>query len=243
MKKDLKSLERESSISVNNLELIDLALRYKENLILTDFHIGYEESLNKQGILVPRFQLEETLKRLERIFSKARVNRIIINGDLKHEFGEISRQEWRDTLKLLDFLSENCNEIILIKGNHDTILDTIAEKRSIKIVDKFVIGDILIIHGDKLVDIDKSIKTIIIGHEHPAISLKESRVEKYKCFLLGKYKDRVLIVQPSFNPVLEGTDIRKEHLLSPYLQQDLSNFEVFIVGDKMYNFGKARDLP
>ena len=230
-------------MKIDNIEIIDLALKYNDNLIFSDFHMGYEEYLNKQGILAPRFQLEETLKRLKNILSKIKINRIIINGDLKHEFGKISRQEWKDTLKLLDFLSENCNEIILIKGNHDTILDIIAEKRSIKIFNSFKIDDILIIHGDKLVNIDKNIKKIIIGHEHPAISLKELRVEKYKCFLVGKYKGKTLIVQPSFNLVLEGTDIRKEHLLSPYLQQDLGNFEVFIVGDKIYHFGKVKDVP
>ena len=242
MKRDLENSANRELYIANDIEIIDLALRYKDNLIFSDFHMGYEEYLNKQGILAPRFQLEETLKRLKNIFSKAEINRIIINGDLKHEFGTISRQEWNDTLKLLDFLSENCNEIVLIKGNHDTILDIIAEKRNIKIVNRFKIDDILIIHGDKLVDIDKDVKKIIIGHEHPAIYLKELRVEKYKCFLAGKYNGKTLIVQPSFNLVLEGTDIRKEHLLSPYLQQDLGNFKVFVVGDKVYDFGKLKEI-
>lgn len=226
-------------LKIGDIEIIDLALKYKDNLILADFHMGYEESLNKQGVLVPRFQLEETLKRLERIFSKVKVNKIIINGDLKHEFGEISRQEWRDTLRLLDFLSSKCNEIVLIKGNHDKILGIIAEKRNIKVVDYVVLDDIIVLHGDKLVEIDKNIKTIIIGHEHPAISLKELRVEKYKCFLVGRYKDKVLIAQPSFNLVLEGTDIQKERLLSPFLK-DIDNFNVFVVGDKVYDFGKIK---
>jgi len=104
-------------------------------------------------------------------------------------------------------------------------------------------------HGDKfnktVEDIikNKKIKTIIIGHEHPAVSLKEgSRTETFKCFLKGKFKGKELIVQPSFNLVTEGTDILKESLLSPFLKQNLKNFNVYIVADKVYDFGKVSSL-
>ena len=90
----------------DNLEIIDLALYLKKEkaLIISDMHIGYEESLNKQGILIPKFQFKETLERLTKIFSKVNPKIIILNGDFKHEFGTISDSEWKDTLKILDFL-------------------------------------------------------------------------------------------------------------------------------------------
>jgi len=47
---------------------------------------------------------------------------------------------------------------------------------------------------------------------------------------------------PSFNLVSEGTDILKEKLLSPFLHQNINNFDVYVVEDKVYNFGKVRDL-
>jgi len=225
-----------------NIEIKDLALHLKEEniLIIADTHVGYEESLNKQGILIPRFQFQEIIKRLKPILNQ--YNKIIINGDIKHEFGTISDQEWRHTLQLIDLLSEHCKELILIKGNHDTILGPIAKKRNIKIVDEYKVNDILITHGDKLKDL-KEIKTIIIAHEHPAISIKEgARTELFKCFLKGKYKKATLIVQPSYNLVTEGTDIIKEKVLSPFLKQDLSDFDVFVVADKVYEFGKLKKL-
>ena len=37
----------------------DLSLVYKDHLIISDLHIGFEEAMNKQGILIPRFQFEE----------------------------------------------------------------------------------------------------------------------------------------------------------------------------------------
>lgn len=235
----------------NNIEIVDLGLLIDKTLVICDTHIGFEEDLNKQGILVPRFQFNEIIKRLQKILKKKKINKIIINGDVKHEFGTISDQEWRHTLKLLDFLSKY-GKVILIKGNHDTILGPIAKKRNVEIKDYLFLRknkkNILIIHGDKLdKNISKLIKKtnmIIIGHEHPAVSLKEgSRVELYKCFLKGKFKGKTLIVQPSFNLVTEGTDIIKEQLLSPFLQQNLNNFNIYIVEDKVYDFGKLKNLP
>lgn len=259
------------------MEIVDLALYVDNILIIADVHLGYEEALNKQGVLIPRFQFKEVIKRLEKIFSilkQKKVDKVIINGDVKHEFGTISEQEWRHTLQLLDFLAKHCNEVILIKGNHDKILGPIAKKRNVKVVDYYIIKNkksieslkksnnkksglsvllkkghknqkILVIHGDKLPDskLLGDIDAIVIGHEHPAVSISDfPRVELVKCFLKGKYKRKDLIVLPSFNLVSEGTDILKERLLSPFLKQRLDEFEVIVIADKAYNFGKVKDL-
>src|SRR3989338_835804 len=249
------------------IKIVDLALSAGNNLILADTHIGYEEALNKQGVLVPRFQFKEIIQRLEKIIKNKKFDKIIINGDIKHEFGTISEQEWRHTLRLLDFLKQHCSEIVLIKGNHDTILGPIANKRDVKVVDYYIINNgknkysknplkkikdkknILVVHGDKIddkilkINNKNKIKTIIIGHEHPAVTLKEGpRAELYKAFLKGKWKKYDLIVQPSFNLVTEGTDVIKERLLSPFLKHDLRNFSAYIVADKVYGFGKLRNL-
>ncbi len=283
---------------LDNIVLIDLAIYTNNTLILTDFHIGYEESLNKKGIMVPRFQFPEILKRLDSIFKKLankKIEKVIVNGDLKHEFGTISGQEWRHTLRLLDYLGQHCNDIILIKGNHDRILGPIAKKKDVKILDYFIIetekntmgensingnqskkinkknndkikkikanilqslkktnpakktikNKILVIHGDKIPpkSLLEGVSTIIIGHEHPAVSIKEGpRAELFKAYLIGKWKGKNLIVQPSFKLVNEGTDVLKEELLSPFLKQNLGNFDVVVVGDKLYRFGKIKDL-
>lgn len=219
----------------------NLLLELKDTLIIADLHIGIEEALAKQGTLIPKFHFKDTIKQLEKNLKK--VKTIIINGDLKHEFGRISDQEWRETLKVLDLLSRYCEKIILIKGNHDTILGPIAKKRKLEVVDHYKIGDIYICHGNHIPKDFKGAKTIIIAHEHPAITLREkTKVEKYKCFLKGKYKRKVLIVQPSFNPLIEGIDILKGRLLSPFLKQSLSNFDVLIAADKIYDFGKVKNL-
>jgi|TARA_B100001964_G_scaffold203271_1_gene232169 hypothetical protein len=226
-----------------NIEMLGLGMKVYDTLVLSDLHIGYEEALNKGGVMIPRFQFDEIMKELEDLVKKAgNLRRIVINGDLKHEFGTISNQEWRHTLKVLDFLSSQA-EVILVQGNHDTILGPIAQKREILVVDHFIDRDVMYVHGNKIVDIPDEVNTLVIGHEHPAVRIGDnSRSELFKCYLVGKYKDKKLIVLPSFHFVTEGHDMLKEKVLSPYLKQDISDFKVIVVGDEMMNFGELSSL-
>src|SRR3989344_1097798 len=223
--------------------MVDTALWFEleKVLVINDLHIGYEEVLHRKGILVPRFQLEQIMKKLKIIIEKTKPVKIIINGDLKHEFGKVLRQEWKEVLEFLDFLLQNISEVIIIKGNHDPIIQPIADKKGIAVVNQYQVGETLIVHGDELVE--TTAKRIVIGHEHPAITIREgSKWEKYKCFLKGTWKKKELIAVPSFNPLLEGSDILKEKSLSPFLK-DISTFSVYVVSKgEAFGFGKVKEM-
>ncbi|MFH0831972.1 MAG: metallophosphoesterase [archaeon] len=227
------------------IEMIGKALWLPKQkvLIIADLHVGYEEALNKQGILIPRQQFSVMKEEIEGLIEATTPKVIVVNGDLKHEFGGISRQEWQDTSKILDLMLKK-SKVLLIKGNHDKILEPIARKKGLGIKDYACFGPVCIIHGDKI-RIEKEVndaKMLIIGHEHPAISLHEgTKSEVYKCFLSGKWKNKKIIAAPSFMPSVEGSNIRNEKPLSPYLA-DIRNFEIFILGDRIYKFGKLKDL-
>lgn len=194
---------------------------YKNNeqneniLVFSDFHIGYEEHIVSEGIF-PNIQLKEIIKDLKGIFDnlkkqKVKLTKIIILGDLKHEFGGISDTEWRDTLRVLDFLEQHCKDIILIKGNHDTILGPIARKRNIIVKPYYKYKDVLFMHGHKEYKraLAKDYSIILLGHLHPAISLKDKyKKEKYKCFLTGKWKKKQVYVLPSFSNISFGYDLK-----------------------------------
>jgi len=219
-----------------------------ETFVISDIHVGYEESLHRNGILIPKGNYNELMLRLEKALEKLKkehsIKQIVINGDLIHEFGRISRKEKDLVNKLVDFMSQYAL-VTIIEGNHDKILRYIINK-DIVVKDKVVLGDVLIIHGDKIPPkaLLKKIKTIIIGHEHPAITLDSgTRTEKYKCFIKGRYEHKDLIVTPSCNILIEGTDILREKLLSPILKKtNLKNSEVYIIEDKIYDFGKIKNL-
>ena len=238
------------------LDIIDLGvyIKYDKVLVLSDFHLGYEEALNKQGIMVPRHQINDTMRRLNSLFAKMaskgyEIDIIVINGDLKHEFGTISNQEWRDTIKLLDYLQEKCKKIILIRGNHDKMLSYIEKRpKKIDIKDFHLTHNCAIMHGDVIPsDINVlSKKVFIIGHEHPAVKISDQIMNTTaKCWLLGSWSGRALIVQPSFNLVTEGTDVAHQKVLSPFLKNvNLRDFEVLVIAgtEKILNFGKLENL-
>lgn len=227
----------------NDIEIVDLALYFKKEYILIfgDLHIGYEEQMHKKGIFVPKFQTKEIIGKIKSIIEKTNPKIIVVNGDLKHDFGKNSEQEWKDIFRLIDFIKENCKELIFIQGNHDNFLKTIAAKKNITVVDQYQIKGTLILHGDKLVETEA--KRIIISHEHPAITLKDKgKLEKYKCFLKGKWKNKELIVLPSLNPLSYGSDVFSTRHFSPFVK-DKSNFEVFIPNKgEVFNFGKIKDF-
>ncbi len=219
-------------------KFIDLGLIINKTLIISDLHIGYEGSLS--GVILPRFHLEDLMKKLRDMIRKAKPDEVVICGDLKHEFGRVSEQEWRDSLKVLDYLMSKA-KVIIVAGNHDKNLYRIARKRGLNIVDELEIEGHFITHGDIIKDIPDSCHTVVIGHEHPAVGLREGgRVERFKCFVIGKYKGKELIVLPSLNLVTEGHDLINERPISPYIK---GNFEVKVVsGSELLDFGHIKGL-
>ena len=221
-------------------------------------HIGYEESLNKKGILVPRQQFKQMAVELKEIFKglekkdNIKIDEIVVLGDLKHEFGEISKQEGHETIEILDFFEKNLGKngkIILVKGNHDTILEPIARKKKIEIKDFYVLDGICFLHGDRIFPeaLDKKIKMLVLGHRHPAVTLFDKyKKEKYKCFLVGKWKRKRIIILPSFLPFIEGSDIIGEGCNRMFVsEKELKKFfRVRVVGEngKVYDFGKLNGL-
>src|SRR3990167_1373230 len=125
------------------IRAIDLALYIeKEKLLaITDLQLGYEGMLNAQGVMVPRFNLEKIKERLEeKIFPRAgKIVKILINGDLKHEFGTISEQEGAEVREIIEFLKQRCKEIILVKGNHDAILEPIVRTKGLQLLEEYFI--------------------------------------------------------------------------------------------------------
>ena len=236
---------------LKGIKIINLGLFLEEEkaLIASDLHLGYETSLRKQGVAIPKFNLKEIKEILEKMFKETgKLNKMIINGDLKHEFGEISEQEWREVIDLFLFLEKYTQEVIVIAGNHDVFLEPVMKKAGLKLVKEgiyFSKQKIFIAHGDSVPESRefKKAKTIIIGHDHCAVTLQEGpKKEKFKCFIKGKFKGKTLIAMPSIFSGTTGQDVLSEELLSPMLQQNLRNFEAWVIEDKHYYFGKLKNL-
>ncbi len=222
-------------------------------LVVGDLHLGYEYQIQQSGVLIPEMQTEEIKKELKMTFDEIKrkglkINQIIFIGDIKHSFS----YEWKEKNyfnEIIKFLTNYIKnkDIILIKGNHDTIDYSFSDR----LQDYHISEGIAFVHGHKLFPeiLDKKIKTIVMGHLHPSISLSDMqgiKKEKYKSFLVGKYKQKQIIIVPSFLSATEGTivnNLKYDTNFSIIPKKNLMNFSVYAVGkNKVYNFGKIKNL-
>jgi len=236
------------------IKFLEDCLLVEDILIIGDLHLGFNEFSPVEGLIE---KLERNFLTLEK--EKIKVERVVLIGDIKHDFGGISDIEWRDVLKFLDYLVEKTGEkgkIIIIKGNHDNILGPIVKKRGIKLKEFYKLKikgeEICFLHGDKnFKEVDKG-NILILGHLHPSITLKDKyKSEKYKCFLKGTWRKKQVYILPGFSYVSLGYDLsdlgyddkRKDFFIVE--NKLLKKFEVIVYNsqeDKVYNFWELKNL-
>lgn len=240
---------------LKNLEIKFLhdCLLIKDILVIGDIHIGYEEKFHGKAIF-PRMQLEEIKEKLNQAFNYlknngVKIKKIILLGDVKHDFGEPTNVEWRETLEFFEFLksksfpNKKTNNIIVIKGNHDNILMPILKKvgfilrdfYKIKFNEGKKVKKICFLHGNKLFKQCLNSDYLVFGHLHPAITLYDKyKNEKYKCFLRGKWKingkNKEVYILPSFSSVSFGYDLNDIDNFSKGYSVDKSKF--FVIPNK-----------
>ena len=192
---------------------------------------------------------KEMIEDFEKIFAKTgKVDKVILLGDVKHSFGKILHQEWSDVLKLFEYLKQKCKRIVITKGNHDSILAPIVKKiENVTLVNYCVWKNYGFLHGNKKYEEilnNKEIESIIIGHVHPAIEISDgTKREKYKCFLIGRVKQKEMIVVPSFFSLVEGSDPMGSNV-SKIWGINFGKFRAKVVGANLevLDFGKLNDL-
>ncbi|AHL21694.1 metallophosphoesterase [Thermococcus nautili] len=213
--------------------LPEKALLLGKNLIIADLHLGYEIAMAREGFYLPRV-FHEVVGDLKGLIRRERPKRLIINGDLKHSF----IPEWRERAELKAFFEEInplVEEIVLVRGNHDVGTLWLREL-GVEVVDELELGRWKLVHGHKVVEGER----FIIGHEHPAIRLRDEvgAIVKVPAFLLGEK----LIVLPAFSPWAYGNDVLRE-IVSPFLRFYSEDFRVLVpVGNELLDFGRLSSL-
>ncbi|WP_457742553.1 metallophosphoesterase [Thermococcus sp.] len=214
--------------------LPEKALRLGRSLIIADLHLGYEIAMAKEGFYLPKV-FHDIVSNLKSVLEREKVRRLIIAGDLKHSFVP----EWRERKELKAFVDEVSflvDEVVLVRGNHDVGALWLREL-GVEVVDELELGGWKIVHGHKLVEG----KRFIIGHEHPAIRLRDEvgAIIKVPAFLMGEN----LIVLPAFSPWAYGNDVLRE-IVSPYLRfMDIEKLTILVpVGSELLSFGRLGKL-
>ncbi|WXG43443.1 MAG: metallophosphoesterase [Promethearchaeati archaeon SRVP18_Atabeyarchaeia-1] len=200
-----------------------------DTVVVADLHLGIERELATTGIFLPRFQYQDIKESLSLIINKVAPRQIIVNGDLKHRFGGRTDQEFNEVIDSLSFLTENVENVIVIRGNHDNFVKGLfARFPKTRFVESvYTEGDFTFTHGHVIpleIGTQES-KVIVIGHEHPAIGLRDDVGAKVKlrALLVGSAgPKKELVVLPAYSPLALGAEVNMvtydEEILSPFLK-------------------------
>jgi len=191
---------------------------YKNFLVISDIHIGLEDKIRRNGILIdPRQNIDESIKLLTNIHWETGVNELIILGDLKSSIRIITRTEWDNVPYFLESLNKLFN-VYLIPGNHDgNIKQLLPENVNLMRSKGIEFDNILLTHGHTLPRIGMNVEKIIVGHLHPIIQKEGSILQGNKIWvkinltkkdLLEKdHKQNTrkleMIIMPHFNNILD----------------------------------------
>ncbi len=198
-------------------------------LVISDLHLGFEEDLARQGIFLPRRQFYHVIKVIEKILDLLgdSIETIIVNGDLKHCFDRLLRQEKKEVSHFIEYLLDKKIDLVIIRGNHDNYLPIVLKNYSVKLYEDYrvSIGDqkILVTHGHKDVDIE-NVDYVIIGHEHPSLAIADKLGVLTKVHVYLKVPTIVnneIIVLPAFGIYQAGNRITldKDNYLSPIVRK------------------------
>ncbi|WP_202319639.1 metallophosphoesterase [Archaeoglobus neptunius] len=200
--------------------------------VIADLHLGFENVMQEKGVAIPRMQVREIIANVRNIVDRYGVDRIVVAGDLKHEFSRNLPYEWEDVREFVESVDV---ELEVVRGNHDNYLAAILAEYGIELKEYVRIGDYYVVHGHRDVEFDR----IIMGHEHPAIKVRvRGGVYSYPCYLVV---DDLNIVLPAFSPLMGGSDVLQNTFLSPVLNK-AGKIEVYAVEDEVVYLGSLEDI-
>ena len=189
----------------------------KKNLVVTDIHIGFENSMTSNEIFIGKnTTTNETIQELSEIIDIEKPDSLILLGDIKSSIKNISRNEWDEVPLFFEKIKQKC-DIILIPGNHDAniqklVPDDITMISSLGMIEE----NTLFTHGHTMPSENFSnIEKIVMGHIHPVFFQKESvmngqrvwvsiKTDKEKIFPSTSGEIEIIIV-PSFNRYFYAT--------------------------------------
>ncbi len=204
----------------------------KKNLIVTDIHVGFENSLASNEIFIGKYStINETIQELSEIIDTENPDALILLGDIKSSIKSISRNEWDEVPMFFKKIREKC-DVILVPGNHDAnIQKLVPDNVSMISSTGMVEENILLTHGHTMPSENFShVDKIIMGHVHPVFFQEDSvingqrvwisiKTEKEKIFP-NKSGELEIIIIPSFNKYFYATHRKKyKKSISPIIDK------------------------
>ncbi len=203
------------------------AIRPEEaTAVVADVHLGDEWARGAAGDCIPAHSLAETCGRLERVFARCPIRRLIVAGDLVESARPCARTA-ADVARLGDWLAGRGVDLVVTPGNHDRSLA--ASPRPPAIRPTVDVAGWAVQHGDRPRVGDRA----VIGHHHPVF---RTAAFASPCFVIGPS----LLVLPAFSPNAAGLDVAGEATPAAWAEAGLRC--VVAAGEGMLDFGPIATL-
>jgi len=209
-------------------------------LAIADPHLGYAWANRHAGQLLPIAVAEDTLPRLIALLEDYAPRELLILGDIVHRAAPVAALV--DTLR--DLVTQVRGRTLLraLRGNHDRHLARLLADAGIDLplLGSHAAPPHQFLHGDavdelaapaELALVGKAGGRIIMGHEHPAISLSDGIASHLRapCFLVGPQ----LVIVPAFSPWAAGANIRGGEFLSAHARAATFQRVIAVVAGKL----------
>jgi uncharacterized protein len=217
-----------------------LWLSETQTLAVADLHLGYAWAHRHSGNLLPLSADEDSLARLLELVESYRPRDLVLLGDIVHRAVPVKALK-SELYELIHTLGAR-TQLRLIAGNHDRNLQRLLTECDIgaELVTELEAGNHLLTHGD-IADgaqaraqheaVSARGGRIIIGHEHPAITISDGAATSAKCpcFLVSKR----VIVLPAFSNWAGGANVRSRRFMSAFAQDEAFDTAFAVLAGKI----------
>ncbi len=179
-----------------------LSIPTSKTVIIADLHLGYSWAQRRRGELGPLAD-SRTREKLFRVLDELRSERIVFLGDVVHAPRPCQpEREWIE--QTLTQLNQRA-ELIAVRGNHDRAFAREFAHLPVRMMESWSEENVFAVHGDQLPHNVAQEQTLVVGHLHPSIPVKDAAGagQRLAVFLAT---DRC-IVMPAFSPFARGYDL------------------------------------
>ncbi|MFC7080858.1 metallophosphoesterase [Halorussus caseinilyticus] len=173
----------------------------EDALVVADLHVGRDAASAVELPLGERADLTERLADLLAAFDPAEV---VIAGDLLHAFDRVPEGVAGTVAALRETAEAAGATFVVVRGNHDEMLDSVLEGTGISARGEYRVGETLVHHGHARPEGEAA--RYVVGHDHPAIEIEGKR---HPCLLYGPgtFRGADVVMLPAFNRLAPGTTV------------------------------------
>lgn len=199
-------------------------------LVIADLHLEKGTSRRERGVLLPPYDTQETLARVQHLVARIQPETVIALGDSFHDRSALNRLT-PESVVVLDDLAARV-ALIWVTGNHDPLTNGPLTNGAMpgSVVDECRLGTLTLRHVPMPEITPGAVE--IAGHLHPKIRLRVAgHAMSRRCFVTGERR----VLMPAFGSYTGGLDVTMPAIRDLY--RDLP--EVWALGrQRLYRLGK-----